>query len=53
MTLPPNRGAFTHEYFFDSSKLVYLGTVSSSYGCFVQSPSYQACAMDSVTLSRK
>ena len=35
-------GAFTQEYFFESSNFVYFGTVSSSYGCLVQSPSYQA-----------
>ena len=32
---------------------VYFGSVSSSNGCFVHSPSYQAWAIDSVTLSRK
>ena len=42
MTLPWKRGAFTHEYFFESSYFVYWGTVSSSYGCLVHSPSYQA-----------
>ncbi len=53
MTLPWNRGDLTHEYFFESSNFVYLGTVSSSYGCFDQSPSYQECAIDSVTFSLK
>src|SRR5262252_4150241 len=47
------RGALTHEYFFVSSKVVYFGSVVSSYGCFCQSPSYQECAIDSLTFSLK
>src|SRR6476646_6641543 len=50
--LPLKRGALTHEYLPLSSNFVYFGSVSSSNGCFDQSPSYQACEIDSVTFSR-
>src|SRR5512139_602822 len=56
---PLKVGLLTQEYFppADSVTLAcqsaYRGTVSSSQGCFVQSPSYQECLMLSATLSRK
>ena len=49
MTWPSKRGALIHEYFPSASYSEYFGTVSSSYGCRCQSPSYQECAIDSDT----
>src|SRR3974390_3198036 len=46
-------GDLTQEYLPSALKPVYLGTVVSSQGCLVQSPSYQECLMDSLTPSLK